>query len=124
MYPNAYGADCGSSSTQPYGMPNFGSLAKDPLLPQRCQDPTQMQVSDLTLVHPGCFAQPSLTVNFAQPHISLKNQCAQTHAPAPWRDNEDDFVVDQVLRWVCSWQECFAQALPVGKQGLMPCQGP
>ena len=50
MYPNAYGADCESGSTQPYGMPSFGSLAKDPLLPQRCQDPTQMQVSDSTLV--------------------------------------------------------------------------
>ena len=47
MYPNAYGANCESGSTQPYGMPNFGSLAKDPLLPQRCQDPTQMQVSNL-----------------------------------------------------------------------------
>ena len=46
MYPNAYGANCESGSTQPYGMPNFGSLAKDPLLPQRCQDPTQMQVSN------------------------------------------------------------------------------
>ena len=45
MYPDAYGADCNSGSTQPYGMPDFSSLQEDPLLPERCQDPTVMQVS-------------------------------------------------------------------------------
>ena len=70
MYPNAYGADCESGSTQPYGMPNFGSLAKDPLLPQRCQDPTQMQVSNLM----PCLSQLALQSLFwikltSTPHL-------------------------------------------------------
>ncbi len=45
MYPSAYGLNCNSGSSQPYSLPDFGSLQKDPLLPQRCQDPTVMQVS-------------------------------------------------------------------------------
>lgn len=45
MYPSAYGSDCDSGSTKPYGLPEFGSLQKDSLLPQRCQDPATMQVS-------------------------------------------------------------------------------
>jgi len=44
MYPEAYGADCNSSSNKPYGLPNFGGLTADPSLPQRCQDPTLMKV--------------------------------------------------------------------------------
>ena len=47
VYPNAYGSNCNSGSSQPYSLPDFGSLSKDPLLPQRCQDPTVMQVSSL-----------------------------------------------------------------------------
>jgi len=44
MFPNAYGSDCNSGSSKPYGLPDFGSLKEDALLPQRCQDPTTMQV--------------------------------------------------------------------------------
>ena len=44
MYPNAYGSNCNSGSSQAYSLPDFGFLQKDPLLPQRCQDPTVMQV--------------------------------------------------------------------------------
>lgn len=44
MYPNAYGSDCNSSSSKPYGLPNFGGLQEDPSLPQRCQDPSLMTV--------------------------------------------------------------------------------
>ncbi len=55
MYPNAYGANCNSGSTQPYGMPDFSSLQEDPLLPQRCQDPTVMQVSAHFSVLPSIF---------------------------------------------------------------------
>ena len=47
MYPNAYGSNCDSGSSQPYSLPDLGSLKEDPLLPQRCQDPTVMQVSSL-----------------------------------------------------------------------------
>ena len=52
MYPNAYGANCNSGNTQPYGMPDFSSLQVDPLLPQRCQDPTVMQVSIRFFIKP------------------------------------------------------------------------
>ena len=58
MYPNAYGSSCNSGSSQPYSLPDFGSLTKDPLLPQRCQDPTAMQVG----ASPGCPSHPSAPV--------------------------------------------------------------
>ncbi len=38
------------AAVRPYSLPDFGSLQKDPLLPQRCQDPTVMQVG-LVLRH-------------------------------------------------------------------------
>ena len=73
MYPNAYGANCESGSTQPYGMPNFGSLAKDPLLPQRCQDPTQMQVGDLLA---GLYPGRLLCTNWIKDQLgSIPNVC-------------------------------------------------
>ncbi|EIE20080.1 hypothetical protein COCSUDRAFT_48597 [Coccomyxa subellipsoidea C-169] len=43
IYPDAYGADCNSSSSKPYGLPDFGGLQADPSLPQRCQDPSLMK---------------------------------------------------------------------------------
>ena len=70
MYPNAYGVDCNSGSSKPYGLPDFGSLKEDALLPQRCQDPTTMQVSfilhifvrlgeRLEIGYLGCFQKVS-----------------------------------------------------------------
>lgn len=60
MYPNAYGSACNSGSSQPYSIPDFGSLAKDPLLPQRCQDPTAMQVGTF-LGWPSHPSAPGIT---------------------------------------------------------------
>ena len=74
MYPNAYGANCESGSTQPYGMPNFGFLAKDPLLPQRCQDPTQMQVSKL-IAYPFTYSRLLCTAHIEDELSSTPNLC-------------------------------------------------
>ena len=74
MYPNAYGANCESGSTQPYAMPNFGFLAKDPLLPQRCQDPTQMQVSKL-IAHPFTYSRLLCTAHIEDELSSTPNLC-------------------------------------------------
>ena len=44
FYPNAY-PDCasGGAGGQKYGLPDLGSLAPDPTLPNRCQDPGALQ---------------------------------------------------------------------------------
>ena len=82
MYPNAYGSNCNSGSSQPYSLRDFGSLKEDPLLPQRCQDPTTMQVSILPgMASSGkasgvpCFAQRGVRAAPNTSWAALKHDC-------------------------------------------------
>ena len=54
FYPNAY-PDCasGGAGGQKYGLPDLGSLAPDPTLPNRCQDPDALQAS-MPFFSAGC----------------------------------------------------------------------
>lgn len=75
MYPEAYGADCNSSSNKPYGLPNFGGLTADRSLPQRCQDPSLIKVPLHTTATSSIACNTAEPCNYHAVHVSHMHIC-------------------------------------------------